>query len=136
MGVDFQNQIDDGIAKADNFIFIIAPHLVNSPYCLKEIKLALKYKKRIIPLLHVQQISYETWLKRNSQGTEEQWQEYHAKGLHSSFPNMHRSIGKINWVYFREYADNFETSLSGLIEIFNQHEYYHKQHTKILEKYL
>ncbi|WP_287308818.1 toll/interleukin-1 receptor domain-containing protein [Okeania sp. SIO1H2] len=37
LGVDFQNQIDDGIIKADNFLFIIAPHSINSPYCLKEI---------------------------------------------------------------------------------------------------
>lgn len=37
LGVDFQNQIDDGIEKADNFLFIIAPHSINSPYCGKEI---------------------------------------------------------------------------------------------------
>ena len=33
IGVDYQNQIDDGIEKAHNFIFIIAPHAVASPYC-------------------------------------------------------------------------------------------------------
>jgi hypothetical protein len=49
LGVDFQNQIDDGIEKAHNFLFIIAPHSVNSPYCLKEIELAIKRNKRIIP---------------------------------------------------------------------------------------
>ncbi|GAB4208255.1 MAG: hypothetical protein Fur006_66920 [Coleofasciculaceae cyanobacterium] len=51
LGVDFQNQIDDGIEKAHNFLFIIAPHSVNSPYCLKEIELAIKRNKRIIPVL-------------------------------------------------------------------------------------
>lgn len=136
LGVDFQNQIDDGIAKSDNFLFIIAPHSVNSPYCLKEINLALKYHKRIIPLLHVEQISQEIWQERNSTGTEEQWQEYQAKGLHSSFPNMHPEIGKINWVYFRETADRFETSFSGLIELFHKHENYVRQHTELLEKAL
>ena len=49
LGVDFQNQIDDGIEKADNFLFIIAPHSVNSAYCLKEIELAIQRHKRIIP---------------------------------------------------------------------------------------
>jgi hypothetical protein len=34
---------------------------------------------------------------------------------------MHPEIGKINWVYFREDADNFDKSLSGLIEIFRHH---------------
>ncbi|MEQ9482877.1 MAG: toll/interleukin-1 receptor domain-containing protein [Coleofasciculus sp. F4-SAH-05] len=57
LGVDFQNQIDDGLEKSDNFLFIIAPHSVNSPYCGKEIELAIKRNKRIIPLLHVEQIS-------------------------------------------------------------------------------
>jgi hypothetical protein len=71
LGVDFQEQIDDGIAKADNFIFIIAPHSVNSSYCLKEIELALKFRKRIIPLLHLEQITPETWQERNPQGTPE-----------------------------------------------------------------
>jgi WD40 repeat protein len=136
LGVDFQHQIDDGIAKADNFLFIIAPHSVNSPYCLKEIKLALQYNKRIIPLLHVEQISRETWQQRNPQGTESQWQEYQAKGLHSSFPNMHPEISKINWVYFREDADNFDTSLAGLIELFHKHSDYVRQHTELLAKAL
>ncbi len=57
LGVDFQKQIDDGIEKSDNFLFIIAPHSINSPYCGKEIELALKRSKRIIPLLHVEQIT-------------------------------------------------------------------------------
>ncbi|NEQ28118.1 MAG: toll/interleukin-1 receptor domain-containing protein, partial [Microcoleus sp. SIO2G3] len=50
LGVDFQNQIDEGIEKAHNFLFIIAPHSINSPYCRKEIELAIKLNKRIIPL--------------------------------------------------------------------------------------
>ncbi|MGH1396993.1 MAG: toll/interleukin-1 receptor domain-containing protein, partial [Trichormus sp.] len=60
LGVDFQNQINDGIEKAHHFIFIIAPHSVNSEYCLKEIELAIKCNKRIIPLLHVMQPSART----------------------------------------------------------------------------
>ena len=32
LGVDYQNQIDDGIEKANNFLFIISPHSVNSVY--------------------------------------------------------------------------------------------------------
>ncbi len=67
--VDYQNQIDDGIEKAHNFLFIIAPHSVNSPYCRKEIELAIKRNKRIIPLLHVERISQETWQQRFPNGT-------------------------------------------------------------------
>ena len=49
---------------------------------------------------------------------------------------MHPEIGKINWVYFREDADNFEKSLAGLIELFHKHSDYIRQHTEILEKAL
>ena len=136
LAVDFQEQINDGIAKADNFIFIIAPHSVNSPYCLKEIELALKFHKRIIPLLHVEQISLETWRERNPGKREEDWRAYQQKGLHSCFPNMHPEIGKINWVYFREDADDFDKALGGLIETFHKQEDYVRKHTEILNKAL
>jgi WD40 repeat protein len=132
LAVDFQSQINDGIAKAENFIFIISPHAVNSAYCLKEIELAIKFHKRMIPLLHVEEISREIWQERNPQGTEAQWQEYQAKGLHSIFPNMHPEIGKINWVYFRERLDDFYESLEGFIQIFSQHQFYVQKHTEIL----
>jgi len=136
LGVDFQNEIDDGIAKADNFIFIISPHAVNSPYCQKEINLAVQYNKRIIPLLHIEQITQEIWQARNPQGTAAEWQDYQAKGLHSSFPNMPPDISKINWVYFRENTDNFDQALAALIDLFNHQSDYVRQHTELLEKAL
>lgn len=136
LGVDFQNQIDDGIAKADNFLFIISPHAVNSPYCQKEINLAVQYNKRIIPLLHVEQITQEIWQSRNPQGTAAEWQDYQAKGLHSSLTNMHPEIAKINWFFFRKNIDNFDQALTDLIDLFNHHKDYVRQHTEILEKAL
>ncbi|MEQ9354013.1 TIR domain-containing protein [Coleofasciculus chthonoplastes] len=132
LGVDFQNQIDEGIETSHNFLFIIAPHSVNSPYCRKEIELALKRNKRIIPLLHVEEISQETWQQRNPNGTEADWETYKAKGLHSSFPNMHPAIGKINWVYFREGMDDFDTAFAGLVELLQRNQDYVEQHTQFL----
>ncbi|WP_333237885.1 TIR domain-containing protein, partial [Microcoleus sp. AT13-A5] len=136
LGVDFQNQIDDGIEKANNFLFIIAPHSINSPYCGKEIELAIRRNKRIIPLLHVEQIDRDLWQQRKPQGTDEEWEAYKAKGLHSSFNNMHPAIGKINWVYFREGIDDFEKSLAGLTELLNRHADYVEKHTQFLTKAL
>ncbi|HLO87226.1 MAG TPA: TIR domain-containing protein [Nostocaceae cyanobacterium] len=136
LGVDFQNQIDDGITKADNFLFIIAPHSVNSPYCRKEIDLAVQLNKRIIPILHVEQITQSTWQERNPGKDLSEWETYKAKGLHSSFPNMHQAIGKINWVYLREGIDDFEKSFTGLLEIFDRHQEYVHQHTYFLNKAL
>ncbi|MEG3991110.1 TIR domain-containing protein [Microcoleus sp. S28C3] len=136
LGVDFQNQIDDGIEKADNFLFIIAPHSINSPYCGKEIELAIRRNKRIIPLLHVEQIDRDIWQQRKPQGTDEEWEAYKAKGLHSSFNNMHPAIGKINWVYFREGIDDFDKSLTGLLELLKRHAEYVEKHTQFLTKAL
>ena len=136
LGVDFQNQIDDGIEKANNFLFIIAPHSINSPYCGLEIELAIRRHKRIIPLLHVEQIDRHLWQQRKPQGTDEDWEAYKAKGLHSSFNNMHPVIGKINWVYFREGIDDFDKSLTGLLELLHRHTEYVEKHTQFLTKAL
>ncbi len=136
LAVDFQNQIDDGIEKAHNFLFIVSPHSVNSLYCRKEIELAIKCNKRIIPLLHVMQISQETWLSRNPNGTDEDWEAYKAKGLHDSCQNMHPTISKINWVYFQENKDDFVKALADLINLLCLHGDYVEQHTRFLVKAL
>ncbi|MEM6252434.1 MAG: TIR domain-containing protein [Cyanobacteria bacterium P01_D01_bin.156] len=136
LGVDYQNQINDGIEKADNFLFIISPHSVNSPYCAKEVELALACNKRIIPLLHVEEISQETWQQRNPDASQLNWQAVKEKGAHSSFPNMHPEISKINWVYLREGIDDFEQGLAGLKVILDRHQSYVHQHTRLLTKAL
>ncbi|MBD2460597.1 TIR domain-containing protein [Oscillatoria sp. FACHB-1407] len=136
LGVDYQKQIDDGIERTDNFLFIISPHSVNSPHCHLEIELALRYQKRIIPLLHVERISYDTWRQRNPNGTAQEWAEYQTKGLHDYFQNMHPVLQKINWVYMREGQDDFEAAFTGLLNIFDRHRDYVHQHTLLLAKAL
>jgi CHASE2 domain-containing sensor protein len=136
LGVDYQKQIDDGLEKSHNFLFIIAPHSINSPYCGLEIELALRRNKRIIPLLHVEQITQEIWQERNPNRPLSEWEDYKAKGKHSSFPNMHPAIGKINWVYMREGIDDFEKSFAGLLEIFERDRDYVHQHTYLLAQAL
>ncbi|MEL6494316.1 MAG: TIR domain-containing protein [Cyanobacteria bacterium J06623_7] len=136
LAVDFQAQIDRGIEQAQNFVFIISPHAVNSPYCLKEINLAIALNKHIIPILHVEEISYEVWQSRHPDLTEENWLAYQARGLNSSFPNLHPEIAKINWIYCRENLDNFETSFAGLTQTIGQDRDYLEQHTRLLVKAL
>ena len=136
LAVDYQEQIDRGIERAHNFVFVISPHSVNSPYCLKEINLAVKLGKHIIPILHVEEISYEIWQSRNPNLPQESWLEYQTRGMHSSFPNMHPEIGKINWIYCRESVDDFRASFSGLTQIVEQHQRYLERHTRFLVKAL
>ncbi len=118
LGVDFQEQIDDGILKADNFIYIISPHSVKSEYCLKEVVLALKYNKRIIPILHIE--PSDCWDK------------------------MHMEIARRNWVYIRQQADDniprpewkeidiFDEQFPKLLQLLDLHKNYTKDHTYIL----
>ncbi len=106
-GVDFQNQIDDGIEKAHNFVFIISPHSVNSPYCLKEIERAVLRKKRIIPILH-QELAPE------------------------DFGVMHPMIGKINWIYARENQDDLDKAFQSLGELLHKHYDYVAYSTTLL----
>jgi len=109
LGVDFQNQIDEGIEKADNFLFVISPHSVKSEFCRKEIELAIKLNKRIIPLLHVE--PSDCWDK------------------------MHPVIEKLNWIYFnKETETDFDVSYKGLYDLMNLHSQYVGLHTKYLVK--
>ncbi|MEA5466854.1 TIR domain-containing protein [Leptothoe sp. PORK10 BA2] len=132
LGVDYQKQIDDAIDKVDNFLFIISPHAVNSPYCLLEIERALQHNKRIIPLLHVEEIGQDIWQQRYPESTAADWEAYQAAGKQSSFPNMHPDISRINWVNFRETVDDFEQSFQALLAIFERQKDYVHQHTIFL----
>ncbi|MEL6381693.1 MAG: TIR domain-containing protein, partial [Cyanobacteria bacterium J06626_18] len=136
LGVDYQKQIDDGIDKTDNFLFVISPHAVNSPYCTLELELALKRGKRIIPLMHVEEISYETWAERYPDGSLEDWHRYKDEGKSTSFANMHPAIQKINWVFFREGIDDYGRSLKDLLEIFQRDADYVRRHTILLNRAL
>jgi WD40 repeat protein len=109
-GVDYQRQIDDGIEKAHNFLFIIAPHSVKSLYCRKEIELAVKRHKRIIPLLHVKADEFKE--------------------------QTHPIIRQLNWLWFQEGINDFEKSFADLIQVIQNHEDYVKQHTHFLAKAL
>jgi WD40 repeat protein len=137
---DFQKKINDGIEKAHNFLFIISPHSVNSKYCRDEIELALKLNKRIIPLLHVMQISPETWKQRNPNSTDENWEAYKAKGFHHTYnnPNMEATIGKLHSLDFQKEKgkDNFEKSIADLIKVLCYDADYVKQHTQFFARAL
>jgi len=124
LAIDFQEQINDGINRADNFIFVIAPHAIKSEYCLREIELAIKLNKRIIPILHIE-------------SNEKELQDL-----------MHPVIRKLNWTYFREKfdeskpleqwqaIDNFEESFEKLILLIETHKEYVETHTQLLIKAL
>ncbi|NOQ71136.1 MAG: TIR domain-containing protein [Crocinitomix sp.] len=106
-GVDFRKSIKDGITRSDNFIYIISPHSVQSEYCTKELELAIKYGKRIIPVLHIMEPGMEEL--------------------------MHPEIQKLNWVLIdaeRKYKHGF----SELLALTNADQEHVGNNTKWLQK--
>jgi hypothetical protein len=109
LAVDFQHQIDEGIQKADNFIFIISPASIQSAYCAKEVNLAVACGKRIIPILYEMPTNEE-------------------------MRYMDKNIEKLNWIYMREGQDNFAEQIAGLLSVMESFKDYTKTHTKLLNK--
>ncbi|MCP4713109.1 MAG: TIR domain-containing protein, partial [Planctomycetes bacterium] len=129
LGVDFQSQIDQGIIKADNFIFVLSPGAVTSIYCLKEALLAVRLGKRIIPLLH-EMPKEEDWevMQRNVEKLKIHEEIY----KHPIIDITVTTMKKLNWIFFREREDNFERSMQGLMELMRLHSDYVKLHTQLL----
>ncbi|MEM1241482.1 MAG: TIR domain-containing protein [Cyanobacteria bacterium P01_H01_bin.26] len=130
LATDFQERIDKGIERSHAFLYVISPSSVNSPYCDKELNLALRYGKRIIPIMHVEAIDRDTWQQRNPNGTEDDWQAFQSANKHCT-ENLNATVGKLNWVLFSEGYD-FEESLQGLLALFPQHQDYVQRHTQLL----
>ncbi len=106
--VDWQDQIEDGIERAHNFIFVIAPRAIESKYCLQELASAVKLKKRIVPLLHVP-------VERDKRPAE---------------------LRRLNWIYAREESDDLEEAFSKLQCSLAREREYVAQHTELLVKAL
>lgn len=133
-GVDYQKQIDDDIEKSDNFLFILSPHAVNSPYCALEVQQALQFNKRIIPILHVLEIDRTTWQQRNPDGKEADWQQFQSLGLHSSRLNLRPEVARLNWFPFEADQVDFDQSIRKLINLLQTHQSYVRLHTQILHQ--
>ncbi len=120
LGVDFQKRIDEGIAQSHNFIFIIAPHAVQSNYCRKELELALHYSKRIIPILHVER----------------------------NLESLHPKVAELNWLYMREaenqsvplekwkQIDDFQQGTEQLCGLIEKGKSFIQNHTRLLNQAL
>lgn len=130
--VDYQVHIDKSIEQAHNVLFVLSPHAVNSPYCKAEIDRGLHFHKRIIPLLHVEEISYAAWKQRHPQGTEADWATYQAKGRHSGIQNLHSGVAKLNWINFREGIDDPDLALEQLVHTLEDRRDYVTTHTELL----
>ncbi|MEN9443570.1 MAG: hypothetical protein RIS47_460, partial [Bacteroidota bacterium] len=110
LAVDFQDRINEGILRSNNFLFLITPESIQSVYCRKEIELAVRMKKRLIPILVIEP----------------------ERELLKKF--MHPKIGKINWVFMRENLEDLDLAIDKVMELLSFHASYVSIHTQLLVK--
>jgi len=140
LGVDFQEQIDDGIRKSDTFIYIMSPHSINSIYCYKELVLALKYNKRIVPILHVEPQDKVTWDKIDNEIGRRNWiycRQDHDAALELSnkaydLKDKIVELPDTEW----NFTDNFDIAFENLLALIDSHRAYVRTHTVLLNKAL
>lgn len=105
----FSDEIQRGIEATDAFIAILSPSYLQSPYCLMELREALRLKKRVVPIV-----------------------------VHKFDPEPPpEGIGHINWVYFTPHAgqDNtFEESFPRVIEALEADHEHARTHTRLLTR--
>jgi WD40 repeat protein len=108
-GDDYSLRISNGIESAHNFVYVMAPRCMTSPYCLVELEYARVLGKRIIP---VAQIPIFDWpAKELSPGDKKVmsgfYEIYGIKGIEINtekdvLDRSHSLLGKTDWVYGRQ----------------------------------
>ena len=82
-GETFEREIQQGIEKAEIFLFLVSPDSVQSEWCNKEIAHAVKNGKRILPIV-----------------------------IRDADPkNIHPEISKRNWIFCRNGQDDFNKAI-------------------------
>src|SRR3970040_75920 len=84
-GEDWEQEIYRGIEEADAFLFLISPDSVTSEMCNKEVAHALSNGKRILPIV-IRDADVDKFL----------------------FENAKDEISKRNWIFCREWQDDFK----------------------------
>jgi WD40 repeat protein len=101
-GSDFQQEIYRGIESSANFLFIISPKSVNSPYCADEVEYAQKLNKRFVTVLH----------------------------RHVSAKELHPALASVQWIDFNRYGGDFYPNFSELVRTLDTDREHVKSHTK------
>lgn len=108
-GDDYSQRIWHGIESAHNFVYVMAPRCMTSPYCLIELEYARLLGKRVIPLAQI--VLFDTPDKELSAGDKQVmlnfYENYGIKGITINteldvLKRSHALIGKTDWVYARE----------------------------------
>lgn len=106
LSADWMAEITAAIEGADTFLFVISPDSLVSKVCAEELEIALRYNKKLIPILH-------RMPRRDTP--------------------MHARLAATNWVYLRE-QDDFDATLPKLLEAIRLDLDWVRQHTRLLQR--
>jgi hypothetical protein len=101
---DWWAEIQRGIDRADNFLFVLTPESLASKVCLNELSHAVSRGKRLIPIVQTD--------------------------VTGPVPD---SIAKLNWIFFRD-SDDFDTALERLVVALRSDLDYVRMHTRLLNR--
>ncbi|MFN6035994.1 MAG: TIR domain-containing protein, partial [Dolichospermum sp.] len=104
-GTDFQQEINRGIARSDNFLFIISPKSVNSPYCAGEVEYAKNLGKRFITALH-----------RPLSDDDQQ--------------KLPAALANVQWLDFNQHGGEFSANFNELVRTLDTDRDHVRSHTK------
>ena len=107
-GEAFEREIQQGIEKAEIFLFLVSPDSVQSDWCNKEIAHAVKNGKRILPIV--------------IQDTDPK--------------NIHLEISKRNWIFCRDGQDDFNKAIEETRKTIHTDYEWLKYHTRLQVKAL
>lgn len=105
---DWLEEIYKGIENADDFVFIISPNSVNSEVCSQELTHALKYNKRLVPVLYQDVQDYK---------------------------EVHKALASHNWIMFNQ-PEEFDKSFTALLKALDTDLDYTRAHTRLLQRAL
>ncbi|MGK7873783.1 MAG: toll/interleukin-1 receptor domain-containing protein [Xenococcaceae cyanobacterium] len=101
-GSDFQQELYRGIQICDNFLFVISPQSVHSPYCEDEVHYARQLSKRIVTVVY-QPVSP------------------------SQIPE---SLSKLQWIDFNQHRGEFYANFNELVRTLDIDREHVSNHTK------
>lgn len=104
---DWREEINKGIADANNFVFVLSAHSAVSQECRYEIEKAVALNKRIIPLAR-------------------------EVLMGDDYKALHPAISAHNWIYSRDGVEEFDQIYQELVKAMDTDLEYVHQHSRLL----
>ncbi|MEO0598893.1 MAG: toll/interleukin-1 receptor domain-containing protein, partial [Chloroflexota bacterium] len=120
---DWLNEIDKGIENATTFVFVVSTHSLTSEICNHELAYALKFNKRVVPLIR-EDITGDTDTMVKGTWVGKSWSDQATANW--------TAVGHLNWIFFNnDDEEKFKTEFQALLETLDADLDHIKTHTRI-----